>query len=40
MSKRTRCFLLLTSSEISFHCAWVGSIPVGLCAQACSRIYR
>ena len=24
----------LTMSDISFHCSWVGSTPVGLCAQA------
>lgn len=29
--------LTLMISEISLHCSCVGSIPVGLCAQACKR---
>jgi len=29
ISKRARCFFDLTNSDNSFHCSWVGSIPVG-----------
>jgi hypothetical protein len=39
MSKRARCFFDLTNSDSSFHCSWVGSIPVGFWAQAWSRNY-
>jgi hypothetical protein len=39
ISKRARCFLDLTNSDSSFHCSWVGSIPVGFWAQAWSRNY-
>jgi hypothetical protein len=31
MSKNGKCFFSLTISESSFHCASVGSIPVGFC---------
>jgi hypothetical protein len=38
MSKRTRCFFDLMVSDSSRQLSWVGSIPVGLCAQAWRRI--
>ena len=37
MSKRGRCFFDLKISESSFHCSWVGSIPVGFWAHAWRR---
>lgn len=37
MSKKGKCFFCLTMSLNSFHCASVGSMPVGLCAHAWSK---
>ena len=34
MSNSGRCFFALTTSLSSFHCSFVGSIPVGFWAQA------
>lgn len=36
-SKKGVCFLVFISLLSSAHCSWVGSTPVGLCAQACSK---
>jgi hypothetical protein len=36
-SKNGRCPFLFITSDTSFHWEGVGSMPVGLCAHACSR---